>query len=202
MTRCRTWLSRRTSLRALSAERRRSFARRPPRSHQHRAARHAVLRAGDDVRHAGPVVLDINRYSLDAVRRPGLPRSTCRSGVRRRWTHGTAASIERVRSTSDSWRPHATARSSSSPVPGDAVGVATDLRFFSWHRPILTSGLDVLHGRRQVRRSRRHPDPAERAPQRRALLRMGEAGRGHRQRVRRRHRDIGRSIRSCPASTS
>ena len=60
-----------------------------------------------------------------------------RSAVHRRWMHGVAINASAT-STSGSCRAAPRDESSSSPAPAGCCGSgARDLRFFSWHRPIL-----------------------------------------------------------------
>ena len=91
--------------------------------HQHRAARHAVLRPRDALRPArGRVVLDINPFSLDAVRRAGVPAVHLPLGYvpsMDRWGGDRRAAR---RSTSRSWRGARRGGSRSSAAPAGCCG--------------------------------------------------------------------------------
>ena len=152
-------------------------------------------------RHGG-VVLDINPFSLAGRaprrRRRGPP------AARRRAVDGplARARARRDRSTSRSWAAARRAARRSSAAPAGCCGSgATDLRFFSWHRPIdaTTSRRSSPSAAPSTTSLAADADPAQRPPRRRAVLRVGADRRGRRQRLRRRDRDVGRaSSRSSP----
>ena len=158
--------------------------------HQHRAGRHAVLRSGDALRPAG---------TAGVRHQPLLPGEPAPRGHRR------GAPAARLRAVDGPlarrrWRSPRRHRlpCSDAPTAGTvprrrrrpAVGVAlrpADVRL-AQADPRRWPG--IPRRRREVRRPGRHADPAQRAPRRRPVLRVGPGDRGDGQRVRRRHRGV------------
>ncbi len=150
----------------------------------------------------GPVVFDINRYSLDAVRRHGLAVVHLPLGCTP--SMDPWGGDHRERHIDIGFLSGRTPRREQfiAGAGGMLWEWRTDLRFFSWHRPILGGGAGFATGAGEVRRARRHQDPAQRSSRRRAVLRVGPSRRSDRQRLRRGQRDTrSASNRSCPVCT-
>ena len=97
----------------------------------------------------GPVVLDINRFSLDAVASNGRPVVICRWDARRRWTLARRPATRHVDLGFS--RSNATAGTFIGWRRGMLWEWKTDLRFFSWHRPIMGGRAGLRVGRAKSR---------------------------------------------------